>query len=258
MPQWRLDTAQQTLVLATEGALPQVVYWGTPLPGSEDLAALALSQVSDLTGGMLDRLPDLSLCPLPGADWQGQPGMALAEADGRQIAPRFHFDQAEPSQNALTLHSTADGLRLSHSFRAHATGVIAMQTTLHADRPVRLHWLAAPVLPIPALGTEMIDVAGKWLGELQLQRQPWSIGTRLREVPHRALGSGTSALRAVPGTRLHQHRRHRARPALRLVRRAPHGGRRNARRAASGAIRPRMGGRTGKPPPTSNPPNCWP
>ncbi|OYU41331.1 MAG: alpha-galactosidase [Pseudorhodobacter sp. PARRP1] len=181
MPQWRLDTAQQTLVLATEGALPQVVYWGTPLPGSEDLASLALSQVSDLTGGMLDRLPDLSLCPLPGADWQGQPGMALAEADGRQIAPRFHFDQAEPSQNALTLHSTADGLRLSHSFRAHATGVIAMQTTLHADRPVRLHWLAAPVLPIPALGTEMIDVAGKWLGELQLQRQPWSIGTRLRE-----------------------------------------------------------------------------
>ncbi|MFC3182012.1 alpha-galactosidase [Cypionkella sinensis] len=181
MPQWRLDTPQQTLVLATDGMVPQVVYWGAPLPASEDLAALALSQVSDLTGGMLDRLPDLSLCPLPGADWQGQPGMVIAEADGRPLTPRFQFQSAEPAQDALTLHSAADGLRLSHSFRAHATGVIAMTTTLQANRPVRLHWLAAPVLPIPALGSEMIDVAGKWLGEFQLQSQPWTIGTRLRE-----------------------------------------------------------------------------
>lgn len=181
MPQWRLDTAQQTLVLASTGAIPHVVYWGAPLPASEDLAALALSQLSDLTGGMLDRLPDLSLCPLPGSDWQGQPGMAVSEVDGRQITPRFQFERAEVAQDSLTLHSTADGLRLSHSFRAHTTGMLAMTTALDADRPVRLHWLAAPVLPIPALGTEMIDVAGKWLGEFQLQRQPWSVGTRLRE-----------------------------------------------------------------------------
>ncbi|MDO8985220.1 alpha-galactosidase [Cypionkella sp.] len=181
MPQWRLDTAQQTLVMASTGAVPQVVYWGTPLPVSEDLAALALSQVSDLTGGMLDRLPDLSLCPLPGSDWQGQPGMTISEVDGRQITPRFQLERAEIAPDSLMLHSAADGLRLTHSFRAHATGVIAMTTTLHADRPVRLHWLAAPVLPIAALGTEMIDVAGKWLGEFQLQRQPWSVGARLRE-----------------------------------------------------------------------------
>jgi alpha-galactosidase len=181
MPQWRLDTAQQTLVLASAGAMPQVVYWGTPLPASEDLEALALSQVSDLTGGMLDRLPDLSLCPLPGADWQGQPGMVVSEVDGRQITPRFLFDRADIASDGLTLHSAADGLRLSHSFRVLTTGMLTMTTALHSDRPVRLHWLAAPVLPVAAYGSEMIDVAGKWLGEFQLQRQPWSFGARLRE-----------------------------------------------------------------------------
>ncbi|MGV8953006.1 MAG: alpha-galactosidase [Cypionkella sp.] len=181
MPEWRLDTEQQTLALSSTGGVPQVIYWGPPLPATEDLAALALSQQFDLTGGMIDRLPDLSLCPLPGADWQGQPGLSISEADGRAITPRFRFEAAEVTENGLRLLSVDEGLRICHSFRVHTTGVIAMTTELHADRDVHLHWLAAPVLPIPPDGREMIDVAGKWLGEFQLQHQPWSIGARLRE-----------------------------------------------------------------------------
>lgn len=41
MHHWRLDDARQTLVLATKGArLPQVIYWGAPLPADEDLETL--------------------------------------------------------------------------------------------------------------------------------------------------------------------------------------------------------------------------
>jgi alpha-galactosidase len=46
---------------------------------------------------------------------------------------------------------------------------------------VHLHWLAAPVLPGPQLSDEMIDVSGRWCGEFQLNRVPWSPGMRYRE-----------------------------------------------------------------------------
>jgi alpha-galactosidase len=179
--QWRLDTAQQTLVLAATVGVPRVVYWGNPLPQTEDLGEVERSQVNDLTGGMLDRLADLSLCPLASADWQGQIGLEVSEADGSPIVPRLHFSGAQVSDDGLTLHSEGDGLRLSHRFQVHPTGIIGMTTQLQADRNIRLHWLAAPVLPISPYGAEMIDVTGRWLGEFQLQRQKWSVGARLRE-----------------------------------------------------------------------------
>ncbi len=77
MTQWRLDAPGQTLALAVTDGLPFVIWWGPTLPQDEDLATLQAAGRSDLTGGMLDRLPDLTLCPLPAADWQGQPGWRL-------------------------------------------------------------------------------------------------------------------------------------------------------------------------------------
>ena len=35
---WRIDTAGQTLALASDGALPRVIWWGPSLPTAEDLA----------------------------------------------------------------------------------------------------------------------------------------------------------------------------------------------------------------------------
>ena len=56
---WRIDAPGQTIALTTEGAVPRVIWWGPTLPADEDLAGLARAQVSDLTGGMLDRLDSL-------------------------------------------------------------------------------------------------------------------------------------------------------------------------------------------------------
>jgi alpha-galactosidase len=177
---WRIDAGSQTIALATSGGIPEVIWWGPSLPMDEDLAQLALAQANDITGGMLDRLPSLSLSPEPGRAFQGQPGHLLAEADGTPLAPAFAFDRAEASPGRLTLISRADGLTLSHHLTAHPTGVITLKTTLQSDAPIRVHWLAAPVLPAPQHG-EMIDVHGKWIGEFHLIRTPWSPGSRLRE-----------------------------------------------------------------------------
>ncbi len=177
---WRIDTRGQTIALATEGGIPEVIYWGPVLPKAEDLAQLTLAARNDLTGGMLDKLPPLSLSPEPGRAFQGQPGHELAEADGTPLRPAFRLDRAEVAEGRLTLISTASGLVLSHHLTAQATGTICLQTTLQADRLIRAHWLAAPVLPAPQSG-EMTDVHGKWIGEFHLIRTPWAPGIRLRE-----------------------------------------------------------------------------
>ena len=83
---YRIDDGRQTLVLAaTHDRLPQVVYWGAPLPMGENLGTLHAAHVIDVTGGMLDENPDLSLCPEAARSFPGQPGLILRDADGARI-----------------------------------------------------------------------------------------------------------------------------------------------------------------------------
>lgn len=181
---WRLDAGvadnAQTIALSTSGGIPAVIWWGAALPPHEDLSQLAAATQSDLTGGMLDALPALSLTPEAGRAFQGQPGLVLSAADGTPLLPAFTFDRAETTPTSLRLFSVSAGLTLIHSLTAQATGVITLQTTLLSDHPVRLHWLAAPVLPAPQDGT-MIDVHGKWTREFHLNHVNWTPGIRLRE-----------------------------------------------------------------------------
>jgi len=182
--EWRLDAgtgaSAQTIALTTAGGVPKVIWWGAALPADEDLAQLAASARQDLTGGMLDALPPLSLCPEPGRAFQGQPGLVLSTAEGAPLLPAFAFERAEQGPGVLRLVSVAEGLRLVHELRAYPTGVIGLRTLLDAKRPVRVHWLAAPVLPAPQDG-DIIDVHGKWTREFHLNRTAWSPGIRLRE-----------------------------------------------------------------------------
>ena len=181
-PAWRLDAGPQTLVLASDGGIPAALYWGARLPAGEDLDQLVAATRADLTGGMIDANPALTLCPEAARDFPGQPGLVVAEADGTPLLPRFTFAGASETPGTLRLTSRADGLALIHEIVADdATGTFRLHSVLEADRPLRLHWLAAPVLPAPQLAHEMIDVSGRWIGEFQLNRTPWSPGARLRE-----------------------------------------------------------------------------
>jgi alpha-galactosidase len=184
MQHWRVDDGQQTLVLAARlGHLPECVYWGASLPEDENLETLRAAHALDVTGGMVDENPDLSLCPEAARSFPGQPGLVLHDSDG-PVLPKLSFVHA--SEDGTGLHLTyrddAAGISLGFNFRPDAdTGVITCETVLDASRPVQVHWLAAPVLPAPQLSDEMIDVSGRWCGEFQLSRTPWSAGMRCRE-----------------------------------------------------------------------------
>ncbi len=178
---YRLDDGRQTLVLAARNdRLPQVVYWGAALPASEDLDTLHDAHVIDVTGGMLDENPDLSLCPEASQSFPGQPGMIIRSGDGQPIHPKFRFDHADEA-DGLTLIYKSHHLTLTLTFKTATTHVLTCQTTLTSDRPIHLHWLAAPVLPAPQHATEMIDISGRWCGEFQLSRNQWTPGIHMRE-----------------------------------------------------------------------------
>ena len=100
------------------------------------------------------------------------------------MTPQFHFagaDAQETGALVLRYSDDANGLHLTAQFQAHSdTQIITCQTTLEADNPVVLEWLAAPVLPAPQHNEDMIDFGGRWCGEFQPHRTPWAAGARMR------------------------------------------------------------------------------
>lgn len=182
---WRIDTDCQTLVLASGegGRLPRVAYWGARLPAAEDLRALARAGDRDLSGGMLDSLPPVTICPEASDSFPGQPGLSVARADGTPLRPRFRETAVTSLANRLEVVAEDAALGLTYRARivAEASGLFSLSAALEAEEAIRVHWLAAPVLPGPELADEMIDVSGRWLSEFQLTHMPWSTGIRMRE-----------------------------------------------------------------------------
>ncbi|PYG29249.1 alpha-galactosidase [Pelagimonas varians] len=172
---WRIDAAGQTLVLASEGDTPAAVYWGPSLPEC-DLAAVAAQAQTDVTGGMMDRLPPISLCPVEGDSLHAQPALVAYRA-GQMLRPQFELITGDGLSFAM--RDEALGLSLSVNFEVIG-GVIQAQSTLQADEPIVVHHFAAPVLPGPQSG-EIQHFSGRWIGEFQMQSNPWRPGVFQRE-----------------------------------------------------------------------------
>ena len=166
---WRLDDGRQTLVLAARRTrLPEVIYWGAPLPATDNLETLADAHRLDVTGGMLDENPDLSICPEAGRTFPGQPGLILRAHDGTPLLPKFCYAAQETTKHSITLTyaDDANGLTYRAEITLDAdTHVLTLTSEINAETPVHLHWLSAPVLPAPQNSEEMIDVSGRWCGE---------------------------------------------------------------------------------------------
>ena len=75
MKHWRLDTDNQTLVLASlDNRVPCLIYWGQKLPGDESLEDLIEASKKDWGDNLLDKVPDLSILPEQSANFTGQLG----------------------------------------------------------------------------------------------------------------------------------------------------------------------------------------
>ena len=182
---WRLDDSRQTIVLGSgKDHLPEVVYWGPRLHEDEDLDVLFEAHSIDVTGGMLDQNPELSICPEETRSFPGQPGLVVRNTDGSPLLPKFRFKKAIENENELELfyEDQQNTFTYSATFKIdEKTHVITSFANITASRPIYLQWLAAPVLPAPQNGEDIIDFSGRWCGEFQLNRTKWSPGIRHRE-----------------------------------------------------------------------------
>jgi alpha-galactosidase len=185
MKTWRLDTNEQTLVLGVkDDRLACVVYWGGKLPADENLETVFRADTIDVTGGMLDANPDLSICPEANQNFPGQVGMVLHDANGQGVFPNFGLDKVDqgPSSLALTYRCKESGISYTAAFDVfEGSNVITAKASIAAQAPIRLSWLSAPVMPATQFASEMIDYAGRWCGEFQEVRTSWAAGARLRE-----------------------------------------------------------------------------
>ena len=186
MQGWRLDTAEQTLVLASvAGGVPEAVYWGPPLPADESIEALVAATRMDLTGGMLDALPPLSLCPQAERSFQGRKGFEIEGPNG-PVYPALELRDVveEPDHLSIECADRSGDIVWRATIRAYPdTGVVVLGSEMAVADDHRVLWLAAPVLPASQRAMEMIDYGGRWCGEFQPQRTPWRTGARLRDNP---------------------------------------------------------------------------
>lgn len=181
---WRLDTPSQTMVMATFGGLPECVYWAGPLPLGEDLEALAEAGRIAPTGGMLDVISPVSVSPENSGGFMGGPGMARGV--NTSSAGWFDHERAEETVGGLTVLARNAGALLEYELRAEvdaASDMIVLQARIHnIDHAAQsLDWIAAPVLPGPQAGDEIIAFSGRWCGEFQVERHGWKPGGYLRE-----------------------------------------------------------------------------
>ncbi|MBF2760184.1 MAG: alpha-galactosidase [Ectothiorhodospiraceae bacterium AqS1] len=183
----RLDDARQTLVFASQDDhLPEIIYWGRSLAPDEDLEALAAASRIDITGGMLDAVSPLTLCPLAIDTFPGQAGLILRRKDGSALHPGLRLVSASASSNRIRFEACDDaaGLRWHALFLIDPeTSVIACHAGIRSLEAIHLDWLAAPVFPAPQQGREMIEFSGRWCGEFQTSTHAWSAGMRARNNP---------------------------------------------------------------------------
>ncbi|MET7880518.1 alpha-galactosidase [Micromonospora profundi] len=204
-----LRRARTSLVLDARGPrLPRVVHWGGDVG---DLDADGLRHLSDaavppVVPSSFDEPPVLSLLPEPSAGWSGRPGLA-GHRDGRDWSTAFHLDGLDADDTGtgaagLTVRASdpAAGLSLTIEITLDPHGLLTVRHVLRndGDGAYELRELT-PVLPVPAVATELLDLTGRWCRERSPQRHPWQYGSWVREGRHGRTGHDATLL-LVAGT----------------------------------------------------------
>ena len=170
---WRLDDRRQSLVLSSaENRLAEIVYWGPRLPDDEDISILHKAGSLDVTGGMLDQNPELSISPEASRNFPGQTGMVLKDETGLPIMTKFRFVDADQTDQSVTLiyrDETSEMIYKAEFSINPATHIIETRASLASPKKIIVDWMSTPVFPAPQNSDKMYDFSGRWCGEFQIQ-----------------------------------------------------------------------------------------
>ncbi|MFI6781141.1 alpha-galactosidase [Micromonospora sp. NPDC050276] len=204
-----LRRARTSLVLDARGpGLPRVVHWGGDVGDLDDngLRQLTDATVPPVVPSSFDEPTVLSLLPEASAGWSGRPGLA-GHRDGADWSTAFRLDGLDVDQpgdgsDRVTVRAAdpAAGLTLTIEVTLDPYGLLTVRHRLRndGDSAYELRELT-PVLPVPAVATELLDLTGRWCRERSPQRHPWQHGAWVREGRHGRTGHDATLL-LVAGT----------------------------------------------------------
>ncbi|MFF5181236.1 alpha-galactosidase [Micromonospora sp. NPDC000316] len=204
-----LRRARTSLVLdARNPRLPRVVHWGGDIGDldDDDLRQLVDATVPPVVPSSFDEPTVLSLLPEPSAGWSGRPGLA-GHRDGRDWSTAFrldgvdvHDDGSSAAELTVRASDAASALSLTIEITLDPYGLLTVRHRLRndGDGAYELRELT-PVLPVPAVATELLDLTGRWCRERSPQRHPWQHGSWVREGRHGRTGHDATLL-LVAGT----------------------------------------------------------
>ncbi|WP_084959321.1 alpha-galactosidase [Thermoactinospora rubra] len=195
--------------LGGEG-LPRVLHWGDDLGdlSSEQLAELALAGVPPVVSNTLDEPMSVAVLPEPGTGWPGLPGLR-GHRDGRDWSPLFTVTSVEAGdgdEDRLVRVRAEDAtarLALVLDIGLTRAGLVKMRAAvgnLHEAEPYTLDGLVL-ALPVPSHAAELLDLTGRHLRERSPQRQPFTVGARVRENRRGRTGADATLMltAGVPG-----------------------------------------------------------
>jgi alpha-galactosidase len=198
-----------SLVLDCSGPLlPRVLHWGADLvdPSADELAGLAIAATPQQVSNNIDEVVPISVLPEQSVGWLGTPGLT-GHRDGAAFSTAFvvQWVTPKPALTPIRHRLTVDavdvtaGLSLLLECEMTDSGLIrqrATVTNVDTDSTFTLDGLL-PTLPVPSEATELLDFTGRHLRERIPQRQPFSVGTRLRENRRGRTGADASIVLAA-------------------------------------------------------------
>jgi alpha-galactosidase len=202
---WLRGERSALLVDTAAGALPVVRHWGPAPPAADDAASVTGALTPAQTNASIDERVNLDLCPGQPSGFQGTPGLRGAFGDGTGWVPRWSRVGLEHDDRRLLVAAVdaAAGLALHVEVTVDAHDVVAVRAAVtnrrdgaatdastfpsatpglgvgpRAAAPAASYHLDALqlTLPVPDAAVEVATFAGRWLRELHLQRQPWTVG----------------------------------------------------------------------------------
>jgi len=167
------------------GGLPRIVHWGDDLGSmaTESLVELADAQVPPRVTGSLDTPVPFAVLPEQSAGWLGTPGVSGHRA-GSAFTTRFEVSSIDASGPALVVHAADASAEVAVDLELEITpaGLLRVRAALTntGTSTFDLDGLVL-ALPLPDIATELLTTTGRHLRERAPQRQPFTVGTFVRE-----------------------------------------------------------------------------
>jgi alpha-galactosidase len=173
----RLDGRRITLLFEL-GRTSRLLYIGDRLPDELDLAAIASLTRPGARESQPDEDPGLGLLSQAGGGFQGEPALVAEGPEGEPIELKLVDWSAGDDFLELGFLDPLRCAKAQISWKLLPSDIVSVRAGIvnEGDEPLRLHWLAAAMLPLPGWAGSALQVHGRWGGEFQLARTPLATG----------------------------------------------------------------------------------